>query len=101
MLARALVIDALAFLAALILSLLLTPAIRDFAIRRRFVDVAGGVRQIHNHAHSRLGGAGSFTAPLLAGAASRRLDSSLRGPVLSKRPKTTNFLLPCLAVSAR
>ena len=100
MLARALVIDALAFLAALILSLLLTPAIRDFAIRRRYVDVAGSVRKIHKQAIPRLGGVAIFTAWLIAAGTSFSIDPSLREVFWSNRPRTIVFVMGGVAAAA-
>src|SRR2546427_6130179 len=100
MLGGALVIDALAFLAALILSLLLTPAIRDFAIRRRYVDVAGSVRKIHTRAIPRLGGVAIFVAWLVAAVATLLSDQSLQEVFWNNRFRNLVFVLGGVAAAA-
>jgi UDP-GlcNAc:undecaprenyl-phosphate/decaprenyl-phosphate GlcNAc-1-phosphate transferase len=100
MMIQALLPGAVAFAAAALVSLLLTPAIRDFAIRRQYVDVAGSVRKIHTRSVPRLGGVAIFLSWLIAACALVLLNPSLRDVFWSKRPRTLVFILGGLAAAA-
>ena len=83
----------LAFALALVVSLLLTPAIRDFAIRRRFLDAVGSARKIHTRSVPRLGGVAIVASWLLAAGSMLVIDPSLRDDLWGSPPRTLLFLV--------
>jgi UDP-GlcNAc:undecaprenyl-phosphate/decaprenyl-phosphate GlcNAc-1-phosphate transferase len=92
-------LDGLAFFAALLLSALFTPAVRDFALRRRFLDDARSARQVHTLATPRLGGVAFVGAWLLAIGALLVLDAPLREVFLSKGSRSVAFGIGAVAIA--
>src|SRR4051812_38878125 len=93
-------LDGLAFFAALLLSALFTPAVRDFALRRHFVDHARSARKVHTQATPRLGGVAFVGAWLVAIAALLVMDAPLREVFLSKGVRAVGFSIGALAIGA-
>src|SRR4051812_28342667 len=100
MLTRVVLPGALAFAAAALVSLLLTPAIRDFAIRRRYVDLAESVRKVHTRPVPRLGGVAIFFAWLIAAGTLFATESALRYEFSSRGPRAVVFVLGGIAAAA-
>jgi UDP-GlcNAc:undecaprenyl-phosphate GlcNAc-1-phosphate transferase len=93
-------LDGLAFFAALLLSALLTPLVRDFALRRRFVDDARSARKVHTRAIPRLGGVAFVGAFLVAIGALLVVDAPLREVFSSKGSRAVGFGIGALAVAS-
>jgi UDP-GlcNAc:undecaprenyl-phosphate/decaprenyl-phosphate GlcNAc-1-phosphate transferase len=91
-------LDGLAFFAALLLSALLTPLVRDFALRRRFVDDARSARKVHTRAIPRLGGLAFVGAWVLTIGALLVLDAPLRDVFSGKGSRAVGFGIGALAV---
>src|SRR4051812_42060243 len=93
-------LDGLAFLATLVLSALFTPAVRDFALRRRFVDDARSARNVHTKATPRLGGVAFVGAWLLVVVALFALDAPLRHVFYTKGARAMSFGIGAVAIAA-
>ncbi len=93
-------LDGLAFLATLLLSALFTPAVRDFALRRRFVDDARSARKVHTKATPRLGGVAFVGAWLVVVAALFALDAPMRHVFYTKGVRALGFGVGALAIAA-
>ena len=84
--------ETIAFGVALLLSLVLTPAIRNFALSHHFVDVIGSVRKVHTRSVPRLGGVAIVVAWLCAAGFVLALQPSLQHLFWDLRPRTTVFV---------
>src|SRR3954468_15960747 len=91
--------DAFAFAVALVLSALLTPAIRSFAVSHRVFDRAGSARKVHTHAIPRLGGIAIVVAWVIAAGAILALQPGLRDVFWSNRTRTITFMIGALAAT--
>jgi len=92
--------DILVFFAALLLSAVLTPAIRDFAHRRELLDDSRSVRKIHTRSIPRLGGVAFVGAWLLIVAFILAVDPSMRAALLHRSPRSLTFALGAVAAAA-
>src|SRR4051812_15082177 len=92
--------DILVFFAALLLSAVLTPAIRDFAHRRELLDDSRSVRKIHTRSIPRLGGVAFVGAWLLIVAFILAVDPSMRAAFLHRSPRSLTFALGAVAAAA-
>jgi len=72
---------AITFCVSLAFSLFLTPAVRDFALRREIVDAADSSRKLHTRRIPRLGGVAIVAAFLFAMVVSVIADATLRAAV--------------------
>jgi UDP-GlcNAc:undecaprenyl-phosphate/decaprenyl-phosphate GlcNAc-1-phosphate transferase len=93
-------LDSLGFLAALVLSALLTPVVRNFAVRRRYLDDARSARNVHTRAIPRLGGVALVGAWLAVVLAMLVLDAPLRQVFYSKGARAMGFGIGALAIAA-
>lgn len=93
-------LDGLAFFAALLLSALFTPAVRDFALRRRFVDDTRSARQVHTRIIPRLGGVAFVGAWLAAIGTLLVTDAPLRHAFSDRIPRSAGFLAGALVIAA-
>jgi len=91
--------DTIAFGVALLLSLVLTPAIRNFALSHHFVDVIGSVRKVHTRSVPRLGGVAIVLAWLCAAGFVLALQPSLQHLFWELRPRTTVFVAGAIAAA--
>src|SRR5438067_4457890 len=97
---RAFTCDVVAFAIALILSVLLTPAIRNFAVSHRFLDAVGSVRKVHTRSVPRLGGIAIIVSWLIATGLIVAVCPSLQDMFSKFHPRTTVFIVGALAAAA-
>jgi len=73
--------------------LLLTPAIRNFAVNHRFLDLVGSVRKIHTRSIPRLGGVAIVIAWLIAAGFMLTMQPAMQDLFWSLHPRTTVFII--------
>ena len=91
--------DTIAFGVALLLSLVLTPAIRNFALSHHLVDAIGSVRKVHTRSVPRLGGVAIVLAWLCAAGFVLALQPSLQHLFWDVRPRTTVFVVGAIVAA--
>jgi UDP-GlcNAc:undecaprenyl-phosphate GlcNAc-1-phosphate transferase len=84
------------FFLSLAISLVLTRALRDFALRRRLIDAADSSRKLHTRDTPRLGGVAIIGAFLVAFGAAASFDEFLRSAFLHD-PRVTTLVGGALA----
>jgi len=89
----------MAFFAALLFSALLTPVVRDFAVRRRFVDESRSARKVHTRATPRVGGVAFVGAWLLAIAALLVVNAPLRELFSGRGARAIGFGIGAIAIA--
>ena len=82
------------------MSALLTGKVRDFAVKRRFVDDARSVRNVHRQSVPRMGGIAFVSSWLMATALMLALSPTLREAFWIRRPRSIVFLFGALAATA-
>ena len=82
------------------MSALLTGKVRDFAVKRRFVDDARSVRNVHRQSVPRMGGIAFVSSWLMATALMLALSPTLREAFWIRRPRSIVFLFGAFAATA-